>query len=45
MSQLFSMLINCNLFILLLKVFPSWTRLLAELDKPWTRLLAKLDKP
>ena len=26
------MLINFNLFILLLKVFPNWTRLLAELD-------------
>ena len=30
--KLFSMLINFNLFILLLKVFPSWTRLLAELE-------------
>ena len=29
--KLFSMLINCNLFILLLKVFPSWARLLVLL--------------
>ena len=44
MSQLFSMLLHVNLVILSLKVFPSWTRLLAELDKPVYKAFARVCK-